>query len=712
MNRPAAELARGRAAETTQRGSPMAALALTASVAAIATKGLGHGWLCLPLAALIGVRAWREWRPSRGLAPPFDRGLWGFACALGLLLLGTLVGLWPSVDRAASLQRLWGVALGIVLCLGLAWELRSPRALARYLGWLTLAGAFVCLFGMVQVDANAWKLNALNRPVYQALAHVPRLTDDAIHQNGLAAFIVPLLPLSLAAALTCRDVLWRVAMLTGSVVMALTLLLTASRGGAAGAAIALLAFCLALIRPRLLPVVVLLVLSAPALLLLPGQAGAGSDAERLALWRAGLALARQVPWTGIGGATFPLVLPLVMPPSVAASYPQAHNVFLQAWLDGGIAGLAGVGGLALWWGRTVACRHGRILAAGAWAACAGLLLHSQVDCPWLGDSRIVFYLLLPFGLLAACGRTAGRPGVTSVRGQGCLVLRGTLVTRHPSLVITGAWLALVVVAAIAAWPAHSLAWVDGQQALLDRTLSTQEREARRATALASLGDGALQSLLAAELRQQAGQTEAARRGLAKAARRDPGGRAALELGWSAFGDGENAGALAAWRTLADDEQLRWRLLLLEAQGRLAQAERLAGLLRAAFPHDPRLVEDVEDVCWRLAAAPPVSAPPRARRAWAEANPEGDYWRGVELRWEGDLAGAAAALRWANRRVPNNPLFRAELAETLLQAGDVQGAAGQYRALLAFEPGNLVARARLEGLGRAQAGGCVACWAAL
>jgi len=94
-----------------QAGQERAGL-LSAVVVGLATQWLRFGWLALPLAAalILLLRLQRH------------RWLWtGLEVPLGLLLLGSLIGLWPSVDLSVSLERLWGVSLGALLCLGLAW---------------------------------------------------------------------------------------------------------------------------------------------------------------------------------------------------------------------------------------------------------------------------------------------------------------------------------------------------------------------------------------------------------------------------------------------------------------------------------------------------------------------------------------------------------------------------------------------------------------
>ncbi len=701
----------------------------------MATKGLEFGWVAVPLAA--GV----------ALSLRLSRGRWwlptGLDLPLGLIVVGSLVGLWPSIDPRMSRERLCGVVLGVVLCYGLAWLLEGEAGLARYSLGIVLLGAAVAVLGTAQVDMNAWKLNALNRPVYQVLAHLPRLTRDAIHQNGLAAFLVALLPLGLCLAFAPLGRASRVLSACATTVMAAALLLTASRAGLLAAAVCLLAVCVFARRSWLWlgsgaagsAGLVLLASGALGVTLdLSLQPTGTSSAERLALWSAGLAMAAHMPFTGIGLGTFPLVLALHLPPSMASLYPQVHNLFLQSLLDGGILALTGTCGLVLLWAlgaRSLPCLGGvrRWVALGSWAGFGGLLLHGQVDSPWTGDSRIYFFLLLPLGLLLA----AVRGGVWKCGGADvwrygrrdgtCQGEAGDLHTSRPPYLHTGQWwrrAAFCVAAALAPalWPvvrlavADNLAWAQAHKVLLGSDLSEVQRDWLRRQALGELsarpGSPGAARLLA-RLYLHAGDEAAARQALASAVKYAADGGVALDLGWLELRRGRADLATAAWRPVASDEQLRGRARVLAAEGRLDQALTPIDLLRTVFPGDPRLAEDHAEVRWRRDGAPPEAAPRAARMAWSAGNPEGDFWRGVELRWQGDLPGAIRALARANQRIPNNPLFRLELAETYRQAGQLAEAERQYRALLSFDPGNLPSAARIESLQPGRAA-CRMCWA--
>ena len=111
-----------------------------------------------------------------------------------------------------------------------------------------------------------------------------------------------------------------------------------------------------------------------------------SDAERVAVAGAAIALWQQRPWLGHGAGSFRLVLPHVKPASVSLFYEHAHNDYLQTLVERGIAGFVlWCGGLlGLLWAALTALRGAvdslvRGLALATIYAAAALGAHSLVD---------------------------------------------------------------------------------------------------------------------------------------------------------------------------------------------------------------------------------------------------------------------------------------------------------------------------------------------
>jgi tetratricopeptide (TPR) repeat protein len=215
----------------------------------------------------------------------------------------------------------------------------------------------------------------------------------------LAGYTAPLVIVTAAWALTTRQRAYRVILGTMALLLALTVLLTQSRGGvlsllAAGAVLLLLrgadsAWLRARIAPRWLlaggGLLAAGLLAGFVWLTLPAGVP-GSNAGRLEMLQAAVTLFREQPVTGVGVGLFGRGFREIRSPSlVQDKLASAHNLYLNTAAETGIIGV--LAGLAL-------------LAAGAWragqqlqaagggarlrrqavlAALAGLAVHSLVD---------------------------------------------------------------------------------------------------------------------------------------------------------------------------------------------------------------------------------------------------------------------------------------------------------------------------------------------
>ncbi|MGH2454274.1 MAG: O-antigen ligase family protein [bacterium] len=199
------------------------------------------------------------------------------------------------------------------------------------------------------------------------------------------------------------------------------LALTFARGAWLGGAAGLLLFIVLLPRQALRPALPLLaaVLIAGGLAL-ANAAGAlgvraeslsapGAVSDRVAMWRASLAMLHDRPLLGSGLNTFGLVYPRYrLPEDRAASQPFAHNIFLNMAAEGGLAGLgaflaalATAAVLGLRWLRRGDAAE-RVRAASVLAAAAALMVHQQVDGTAI-SFHIGFGLWVLLAVMAARG---------------------------------------------------------------------------------------------------------------------------------------------------------------------------------------------------------------------------------------------------------------------------------------------------------------------
>jgi O-antigen ligase len=341
----------------------------------------------------------RRSTPSAGVFLLKGGSISGFAAlCLGLLIIGGVIGVCTSADRAVSLQK-----LGAIVMAAFVFAIVSVCADAaqRRLVWLLLlAGVAASLAGNVLVDRNAWKLNALNQPVYALFEHVPRFSDLAFSQNGLAAFLVVVIPVGCALAIRGRS-RWLARFLTAGLIA--ELLLTDSR-----AAVISLALAASLITVYTRTAWRWLALLAPLIAvgaIAAGVLGAPSTSERLAIWESASYMLADHPITGVGLGMFQRVYPDYMLPAFHNTHPHAHNLFLQTWLDMGMLGAMGMIGLAV----VAAAASARLamrrerppLAIAAAVASIAMLLHAQVDSYFAGDPRTYWLMFVPLGLLIA-----------------------------------------------------------------------------------------------------------------------------------------------------------------------------------------------------------------------------------------------------------------------------------------------------------------------
>jgi len=445
-----------------------------------------------------------------------------------LLLAGASIGLVPSTDIAVSLQKLAVIGLAVVVVLGI------PRLGAEWrvrLCWgMLVLGLAASVAGNVLVDRNSWKLDALNRPAYALFAYVPRFSELAFSQNGLAALLVLVIPL--AAALACGGARGRVLAGVVSAALIFELLVTESRAGILSLGLPS-AVVIYLTRSRwrwaaLLPGLAALAIVASGALTLPVTASwlptGGSSAERLAIWQSSLLMIADMPLTGIGLGMFQRVYPLYILPAYENIHPHAHNLFLQTYLDAGPLGCAGIIALTLAAATSIVRlarrRSAQPLAIGAAVSTLAMLLHAQVDSYFAGDPRTYFLMFVPLGLLLACSQ------------PGALRLTARQLTAGAMWVCGGVLLAMHWLAPIATVDAGSTARLKGQadlaRAAFNQALRLQPRNwvAERGLGLVDSSIGALRAAI----------TDGA-----------PGPLVHLELAQLLDASGDESAAVTQWR---------------------------------------------------------------------------------------------------------------------------------------------------------------------
>lgn len=367
-------------------------------VKALTAHGLTHGWRA----------GWRQWQPATPIT------------ALNHALLCILaIGLVISSDQTQSLIVTGYILLGMALYATL---LRLPKQIrsAEYLLWLLLT----CGTGLAIIAPLVLHWRAESRFISAALIAPLRQFQlnigETIHPNVLAGAMVIILPFAVALLVQASQQTKRVAFVTYLVmtlVMAVALLLTQSRGGVVAFGCALLVmFVLRHRRLGLLALSGALILgvgayiSGPQRLMeqLSTDGSLGGIEGRITIWQNTLYAITDFPLTGIGVGAFVKVMSLLYPVGTALTvYPHAHNLLLQVGVDTGIPGLIVYLAILLnLVAMLVTILRGALssskeyaLAIGAAGSLTGLLFHGLLDAVTWG-TKIAFLPWLLFALIA------------------------------------------------------------------------------------------------------------------------------------------------------------------------------------------------------------------------------------------------------------------------------------------------------------------------
>jgi O-antigen ligase len=432
---------------------------------------------------------------ARAARSPFPRAL-----ALAVLLpVGAGVAGWlsappgeqPSVLQDLLVQAaLWATALVAATAPPCSRDERTDRVVAVA---AAVAVAIVGVWGLIE----AW--GGWSSPVA-----VRRPAASYVNRNVAAQALVPLLPLTLAAAAAARRRSHRWPCLAAAALGLMLLVVIRGRGSwiaallaAAATAVLLAVWARGRIRWRALavPAVGLTACAAAAAwvpyrgveplptvrrsveLLVTEYEGSTLE-TREALWRNGLAMLRDQPWLGTGPGRFRVVYPLYHDAAVRDARfgldkqpAHAHNDLLQSAVELGLPAalvlLALVVVAAARTAREVRQTHdgGRLaLLAGRFAALVGVCAHGMVSFPWASAaSGVVAWWLVGRGW-------AGREPVLRWPG------------RHPRL-----WLAACLVLALAAGAAGvrmAVGLAGAQAALGDALRAHRTGELERAAGLA------------------------------------------------------------------------------------------------------------------------------------------------------------------------------------------------------------------------------------
>lgn len=340
-----------------------------------------------------------------------------------IILLMALVGYSISVEPALSQTRLWSLILGIVVFYGLVNTLRSEKHIwiaSSFLAFLTVGIAGISLLGtdwqQTRLIEASWiydRLPTLIRGLPNS--GVPR-ASDLIQPRfvGITMGVLVAVFLALLSFSSHRNL--RLLSLVVIIVGLVTLLLTQTLAGLAGVLVAVLFLAVWRNRWFLLAVpfglaggLASLLATGPTrviqyLLSVDNPVGI-AVALRLDIWSRALAMIRDMPYTGIGLNTFPVIQTNFYPGFILGPAPHAHNLFIQTALDLGLPGLAAFLYLLVAWTflvwskyRSTENREYRILLLGLIAGVLSYVVAGSIDAMMLGAKpSVAFWILLGMG---------------------------------------------------------------------------------------------------------------------------------------------------------------------------------------------------------------------------------------------------------------------------------------------------------------------------
>ena len=361
---------------------------------------------------------------------------------IAILVLMALVSFSVSVDPAMSRAKLWGIVLQAAIFYGMVNGLRNERQILQMAGILVVVTIGVALVSLVGTDWDVVRLVDLPL-VYDRLPRlirgvpgsgVPR-ASDLFHPREVGATMGMLLPVPVALLLFGQHRGLKILSGVAVAVAGVTFLLAQSLQALLGFGMALLLIAAWRSRWALLSIplgvmalAVGLLACGPrhvaiSLLSVDDPLGIGV-ALRLDIWSRALAMVHDMPYTGIGLNTFPVIQTQFYPGFLLGPEVHAHNLFLHTAVDLGLPGL----GALLWLlaafylmairaYRSTSNRDLRVLLVGLAAGVLAYMGHGLPDTITLG-ARPVAALFDMMGMAAAVLRHGDSLGQgDKVRGR-------------------------------------------------------------------------------------------------------------------------------------------------------------------------------------------------------------------------------------------------------------------------------------------------------
>ena len=372
-----------------------------------------------------------------------------------LFLLSAVLGLWPAYDRALCWNTLIALGAGFLLYILISRLAVSRRWWHAIAAIIVFASVLLSLYFVTQYAHLGYpeKVGVISRLGVLISKIAPSVADWAPKANGVATFLEGGFFLAVALVLTEKRIGWRIGGGIGAGLIALALLMSASRG--AWLAVAVTAVIWAAIHWRLARAVAIaggiLALGLVVYVIVRGDVTALGDIpiikqtlapmfirpDRLAVYRGSVYLIQDFPLTGIGlGGQFAMVYAKYALLIQHAFLYHSHNLYLEAWLEQGLPGITALLWLmaALYQAARTRARPGAdLLYQSTWLGLTATFLHGITDARQYVDLWCWFPFFGLLGLDAAILLRRSPPGRrwTFPAGVVGVFLAAVLVSLHP-----------------------------------------------------------------------------------------------------------------------------------------------------------------------------------------------------------------------------------------------------------------------------------------
>lgn len=318
-----------------------------------------------------------------------------------------------SFTRGESIQKLAVYIVSFAILFLIVNLIDSKKKLYFLILAIIIASLLVAAYGLYQYKVGAavkesWVDRQLNPDLRT------RVYSTLENPNILAEYLIMAIPLTFALFWTSKKKINKLFFLIAVGVQSLCILLTFSRGGWIGLAIAMIIYAIfidrRLILLYLLAGIALLVASPEVIMTRIATIGNTQDtstAYRFPLWMSAFDIIKDfwITGVGLGYLAFKAVYPQYMRLGITAVH--THNMYLQIFVETGIFGFIG---FLLFMFNNVRCnlitfvkgidKRAKAIAIAVISSIAGLALHGLVEYIFF-DNRIIIMLwvLLAVGMV-------------------------------------------------------------------------------------------------------------------------------------------------------------------------------------------------------------------------------------------------------------------------------------------------------------------------